>query len=593
MGSQSYITSLFKTSDASLSKASYSRHLMNTPTLKSFITCMCMPSCANSSDIATKGIRDLMPPLLNTKNVPLVKYTNSLFMDQHEHKVIPPTFDPRIHKLKENTTRNLMTTQDPVMAMKLIDTIQRLGIGYYFEEEINEVLEKVTQILPNDGLYTMALNFRLRRHNGLHTDPAKVFKKFMDENGMLNISSSSEDIEGLLSLYEASYLGASGEDLLSRAKEITTKNLHRISPKLDEEVIEGLKLPRHMRMERLESRRYIEEYGNEDDHNPVLLEFAKLDYNYVQSLLQKELLEVTRWWENLGLASKLYFVRDRHVECFLWTIGLLPNPNFSNSRIELAKVIAIMLVIDDIYDTYGSYNDLVLFTKAIQRWDLNEMEQLPDYMKICYMALYNINNDICYKVLKERGLSVQPFLQKTWIDLVEAYMVEIKWVKKGIIPNLKEYMENGVITSGAYMALVHLFFFISKGVTKENMRNLLDPYPKFFTLAGTILRLWDDLGTTKEEHERGDVLSSIQLLMKDKNITCDEEGRTQILVLIHELWKDLNSELVKPDVMHWSMIRVALNMSRTSQVVYQHNEDSYLSSVQDQVQSLFFKPIDM
>ncbi|KAJ0467254.1 putative geranyl diphosphate diphosphatase [Helianthus annuus] len=177
--------------------------------------------------------------------------------------------------------------------------------------------------------------------------------------------------------------------------------------------------------------------------------------------------------------------------------------------------------------------------------------------------------------------------------MAEAYMVEAEWVKRGSIPNLNDYIENGVTTSGTYMALVHLFFLISYGLTTENMKHLLDPYPKFFTMAGTILRLWDDLGTIKEEEERGDMLSSIHLLMKEENITCEEEGREGILQMIYALWNDLNVELLTPDAVLFPMIKVALNMSRTSQVVYQHNDDSYLLSVKDHVQSLFYEPVDI
>nr|QFQ50298.1 geraniol synthase [Atractylodes lancea] len=500
----------------------------------------------------------------------------------------------RIDELKEKTTRVLMSTNsDPTTTMKLIDTIQRLGIGYVFEEEIHEILEKLTQGLLDDSLYTVALRFRLQRHNGLHSNP-EVFQKFMDANGKFK-ESLSEDIEGLLSLHEASHLGANGEDILSQGNEFTTRHLKgsvsQLSPKLGTQVLGSLELPRHLRMARLEAARYIEEYGNADDHNPVVLELAKLDYNHVQSLLQRDLNDVTRWWKHLGLASKLSFVRDRHIECFFWTVGVLPEPKYSSSRIVLAKTIAILLVIDDVFDTYGSYEDLVHFTKAIKRWDLNEMEQLPKYMKLCYMALYTITSEICDKILTQHGFSVQPFLSKTWMDLVEAYLVEVEWVRRGTLPNLEDYIENGFTSSGTCMALVHLFFLISQGVTEENARKLLDPYPKFFSLAGTILRLWDDLGTAKEEEKRGDAISSIQLLMREKNITNEEEGRKQILQLIHGLWKDLNAELVTPDALLLPMIKVALNVSRASQVVYQHSEDSYLSSVQDYVQTLFFKPI--
>ena len=40
------------------------------------------------------------------------------------------------------------------------------------------------------------------------------------------------------------------------------------------------------------------------------------------------------------------------------------------------------------------------------------MEQLPEYMKICYLALYNTSNDIAYEALNEEGLDVIPYLKK-------------------------------------------------------------------------------------------------------------------------------------------------------------------------------------
>lgn len=81
--------------------------------------------------------------------------------------------------------------------------------------------------------------------------------------------------------------------------------------------------------------------------------------------------------------------------------------------------------------------------------------------------------------------------------MVEAYMVEAEWAKSGTIPTFEDYMKNRITTSGACMALVHLFFLVSDEITSENTQHPLDPYPKFFILAGTILGLWDDLGTAK------------------------------------------------------------------------------------------------
>lgn len=49
----------------------------------------------------------------------------------------------------------------------------------------------------------------------------------------------------------------------------------------------------------------------------------------------------------------------------------------------------------------------------IYRWDLDAMEQLPEYMKICYMALFNTTHEIAYKIQKEHGQTVVACLKRT------------------------------------------------------------------------------------------------------------------------------------------------------------------------------------
>nr|A0A7G5KLV3.1 RecName: Full=Monoterpene synthase TPS4, chloroplastic; AltName: Full=Geraniol synthase TPS4; AltName: Full=Terpene synthase 4; Short=CoTPS4; Flags: Precursor [Cananga odorata]QMW48845.1 terpene synthase 4 [Cananga odorata] len=527
---------------------------------------------------------------------PLITDIESLLKYLRQPQVLPHEIDDstKRRELLERTRRELQTTLEPLQAMKMIDTLQRLGLAYHFEDDINSLLTGFSNGQPDEDLLTASLRFRLLRHNGHRINP-NIFQKFMDKQGKF-IDSLKEDTRGLFSLYEASYLGANGEDILLQALEFTKAHLKEslpsLAPPLAKKVSQALELPRHRRMARLEARRYIEEYGGENGHSPDLLELAKLDYNKVQSLHQLELSEISRWWKQLGLVDKLTFARDRPLECFLWTVGILPEPKYSSCRIELAKTIAILLVIDDIFDTHGTLDELILFTNAIRRWDLEAMEDLPEYMRICYMALYNTTNEICYKILKQNGWSVLPYLKATWIDMIEGFMLEASWLNTGYVPNMEEYVENGVTTAGAYMALVHLFFLIGQGVTEENVKLLVKPYPKLFSYSGRILRLWDDLGTAKEEQERGDLASSIDLFMRENNITSDEEGRKCILKIIDNLWKELNGELVSRHALPLAIIKAAFNMARASQVVYQHEEDSYFSSVDNYVQALFFTPFN-
>nr|AJT35508.1 geraniol synthase [Gentiana rigescens] len=550
---------------------------------KSHIICMCMPipTSTMSQPIAT----------------PLIKDNESLLRYLRQPMVLPHELDDdtKRRELVERTRRELQSMSKPLEAMKLIDTLDRLGIAYHFEDDINQSLTRFSSGQPNEDLLTTSLRFRLLRHNG-HSISSEIFGKFLVQNGKFEESLGEEDILGLLSLYEASYMGGGEEKILMEAMEFSEAHLKssiaKLTPQLSRQVAQSLELPRHRRMARLEARRYIEEYGKfENNYNPDLLELAKLDYNKVQSLHQMELSEITRWWKQLGLVDKLPFARDRPLECFLWTVGLMPEPKYSGCRIELAKTIAILLVIDDIFDTHGTIDELVLFTNAIRRWDLQAIEELPEYMRICYMALYNTTNEISYKILKENGWSVRPYLKETWIDMVDGFMMEASWFTNGQVPKMEEYLENGVTTAGSYMALVHCFFLIGKGVSEESVKLLMNPYPKLFSNAGRILRLWDDLGTAKEEQERGDLASSIVLFMKEKNITSDEEARESILKLIHNLWKEMNGELVSRNALPLEIKKVAFNMARASQVVYQHEEDSYFSSVDNYVKALFFTPL--
>lgn len=102
----------------------------------------------------------------------------------------------------------------------------------------------------------------------------------------------------MLSLYEASYLAFEGENLLDEAKAFTSmhlKDLKRdVTKSIEEQIIHALELPYHHRMQRLEARWYIEAYSKKEDANRALLELAKLDFNIVQSVHQRELQDMSR-----------------------------------------------------------------------------------------------------------------------------------------------------------------------------------------------------------------------------------------------------------------------------------------------------------
>lgn len=69
----------------------------------------------------------------------------------------------------------------------------------------------------------------------------------------------------------------------------------------------------------------------------------------------------------MGLANKLNFARDRVMESFFWSVGMVFEPEFSTCRVGLAKVVMLITVLDDIFDVYGSQEELQQFTEAIEK----------------------------------------------------------------------------------------------------------------------------------------------------------------------------------------------------------------------------------
>nr|CAB3489716.1 unnamed protein product [Digitaria exilis] len=92
--------------------------------------------------------------------------------------------------------------------MKTVDVLERLGVGYHFEEDIAIVLDFLNRnpSVPSvaDDLYAASLQFRLLRQH--HYDsPCEIFKDFMDENGDFKDTLRS-NVDALLGLYEAAHL---------------------------------------------------------------------------------------------------------------------------------------------------------------------------------------------------------------------------------------------------------------------------------------------------------------------------------------------------------------------------------------------------
>ncbi|KAF2285870.1 hypothetical protein GH714_008558 [Hevea brasiliensis] len=152
--------------------------------------------------------------------------------------------------LKQEVRRMLRDDIDESsQKLHLINRIQRLGVAYHFTSEIEDALEKICHDYSSDGndLYTAALWFRLLRQQGIKVS-SDIFVKFKDSEGEFK-ESLKQDVDGMLSLYEAAHLGIRGEDILDEAIAFTTANLYsllpQLSPHLAQQVSHALNCPIH------------------------------------------------------------------------------------------------------------------------------------------------------------------------------------------------------------------------------------------------------------------------------------------------------------------------------------------------------------
>lgn len=81
--------------------------------------------------------------------------------------------------------------------------------------------------------------------------------------------------------------------------------------------------------------------------------------------------------------------------------------------------------------------------------------------------------------------------------------------------------------------------------------------------------------------------------MREQTVSCEEAARKHVRQLIRSLWVELNGVLMDPAaaLLPLSIVNASLNLARTAQVVYQHGDDSNVSSVNEHVQTLFYNPI--
>ncbi|KAF7849261.1 hypothetical protein BT93_L1036 [Corymbia citriodora subsp. variegata] len=442
----------------------------------------------------------------------------------------------------------------------------------------------------------VALIFRLLRQQGYNIS-SEVFNKFKDSEGNFKELLIS-DVSRLLSLYEACHLRCHGDSILEEALPFATTHLEsinksKVSSSCAKQVSQALKQPLRKGLPRLKARHYIPLYQEEPSHNEVLLALAKLDFNLLQEQHQKELAKITRWWKDIDVPRKFPFARDRIVELFFWTSGVFFEPEFMVARDVLTKVIALTSILDDIYDVYGTLEELVLITEAIQKWDVDAMDVLPEYMQAYYKELLHLYEEIGNEVATKGRSYRLVYAKETMKRQARAFFQEAKWFHTNYTPTMEEYMPLQLMTTGYGMLATTSFVGMGNVVTKHAFEWSLGDC-KIVKAAEAICRLMDDISSHHFEQKRGHLVSSVELLMKEHGMS-EQEAEKELRKRVNDAWKDTNEEFLRPTAVPTPILTRVLNLSRAMDVLYSDG-DNYTHSgtkLKDYVTLLFVSPLPM
>ncbi|CAN6325232.1 unnamed protein product [Urochloa humidicola] len=501
----------------------------------------------------------------------------------------------RVNQLKGELSGLFEACKNNVVEkMDLVDVLQHLGIDHHFKEQIATTLSSIhKEEFNNSSLHEVALRFRLLRQHGLWVS-AGEFDKFKNEDGSF-ISDITNDPKGLLSLYNAANHLTHNEGALEEALLFARRHLELIQSSLKsplaEQVERALKIPLPRTLKRVEAVSYIPEYSVDQRHNPAILELAKLDFNLLQHLHQKELKTISQWWKGLSKNIGLEYVRDRIVECYFWAYSVYYEQEYARARMILVRLFMLTSLLDDTYDDHATLEESQELTKAIERWDESDSYLLPEYMKKFFHKVI--------KNFKEFENEVEPhekyriaYARKGFQLISKIYLQEAEWSHHDYIPSFNDHVNVSTISAGGQLVCVGLLVGMGDIATNEVFEWAIGS-TDVIRACGEVSRFMDDMVDFKRGRNKMDVVTSVDCYMKEHNVT-SEVALAKIGSFVDDAWKRLNQALFEHHALLPVLQRVT-NFAMSMMIIFQDQRDGYTDSkeLKETLKSQFVKHIPL
>ncbi|KAG6488057.1 bifunctional isopimaradiene synthase, chloroplastic-like [Zingiber officinale] len=477
-----------------------------------------------------------------------------------------------------------------------IDTIARLGIDHLFKKEIIDTLDYVYKYSGKQGVSwgrdntvpdvdDTCMALRLMRLYGYPVS-SDMIEFFRDDDGNFICfpGQTHRGVSDMFNLYRFSQVAFPGEKVLKEANAFVESYLkdcvknNKVDDKwsckkaLGKEVARGLEYPWRRSFPRLDAREYLDHYGDNDVWlaktiyliynvtNPKYLELAKLEFNRLQAIYEKEIGSVVEWWNSCGLEATSLSPEQLHFAI----ASTLPEPEFARSRIAYTKSNSIENVLVDLFYKHESTEDLKNLCRAVEEWNPSLALSLPSQLKTTFNVLYETLNELAGEASKVQGKDVFPYFHELRKKQMEMYMKlrESKLGGQSGEYSLKDYIEHGKTELGVAVRLLPSVFLMG-----ERLRDLdllcLNEKSRIQEKLSVFLRLYVDLQMHKNSLAQGG-MNAVAVSMEEGKRR-EEEALGDVEAQMEEAFDELVHESLKPSLVPRSCRRLMFEHARITQ----------------------------
>nr|GMD77175.1 (-)-germacrene D synthase-like [Ipomoea batatas] len=242
------------------------------------------------------------------------------------------------------------------------------------------------------------------------------------------------------------------------------------------------------------------------------------------------------------------------------------------------------------------YSTYILAKRLIDdiyfRWDASAINELPEYMKVCYIALLDIYAQMEKELGPKGGTYQVNYAISEMKKLVGAYYEEAKWFHDGSPPNFEEYMKNAIASSGYMMVATSSLVGMSEDFATKEVFDWVTNEPLMVRASAIIARLMNDIAGHKVEQQRGDVDSTVECYMKQYGKS-EEETVKELQEQITNAWKDIKQECLEPNFVPMPILIQIANLAKVIDLLYK-NGDIYTHSTTELkviITSLLIDPV--